>query len=45
MLHDQSIVLVEERGETPEKAQFRQLKRLEIEQLASGAARTMRRAA
>ncbi len=45
MLHDRSCVLVEERGATPAESQFRQLRPLEVEQLASAAARTMRRAA
>jgi hypothetical protein len=45
MLHDGSRVFVEEAGAKPGATAFRLLKRLEIEQLASGAARRMRRAA
>lgn len=45
MLHDRSIVYLEEPGENGSASRFRLLKRLEIEQLASTAARSLRRAA
>lgn len=45
MLHDSSQVLVEEPTGKAGETQFRLLTRLEIEQLASTAARSMRRAA
>ncbi|HTN77901.1 MAG TPA: hypothetical protein VL096_21735 [Pirellulaceae bacterium] len=45
MLHDQSLVFLEEPTAKAGETQFRQLKRLEIEQFASTAAKSMRRAA
>ncbi len=45
MLHDRSLVYREETGKKPGETIFRPLPRLEIEQLASTAARGMRRAA
>ena len=45
MLHEGSLVLVEEAGPKPGETHFRTLTRLEVEQLASSAARSMRRAA
>lgn len=45
MLHDSSQVFIEEPGAKPGETHFRLLTRVEIEQLASTAARSMRRAA
>jgi hypothetical protein len=45
MLHDNSRVFVEEAGQKPGETKFRLLARLELERLASDAARSMRRAA
>lgn len=45
MLHDGSQVFLEEPSSKPGETQFRLVKRLEIEQLASTAARSLRRAA